>query len=112
MAWKGVHLTKPARLSLADGQLVVEQDATVRIALEDIGWVIVDDPRITLTSALLSACMNAGIAMVVTDARHTPSGWRSHFIPHHRQAAVAASQTRLLVTAEEAPLAVDCARQD
>lgn len=92
MAWKGVHLTKPARLSLADGQLVVEQDATVRIALEDIGWIIIDDPRITLTSALLSACMNAGIAMVVTDARHTPSGLALPFHTHYRQAAVAAAQ--------------------
>lgn len=92
MAWKGVHLTKPGRLSLADGQLVVEQDAIVRIALEDIGWIIIDDPRITLTSALLSACMNAGIAMVVTDARHTPSGLALPFHTHHRQAAVAKSQ--------------------
>ena len=25
MAWRGVHLTKPARLSLADGQIVVGQ---------------------------------------------------------------------------------------
>jgi hypothetical protein len=26
MAWKGVHLTQPARLSLADGQLCVKQE--------------------------------------------------------------------------------------
>jgi CRISP-associated protein Cas1 len=37
MAWKGLHLTQRARLSLADGQLCVKQDAgEVRIALEDL----------------------------------------------------------------------------
>jgi CRISP-associated protein Cas1 len=92
VAWKGVHLTNPARLSLADAQLVVEQDTAVHVALEDIGWIIVDDPRITLTSALLSACMNAGIAIVITDARHTPSGLALPFHTHHRQAAVATLQ--------------------
>lgn len=92
MAWKGVHLTRPARLSLADGQLVVEQEGIVRVALEDIGWVIIDDPRITLTSALLSACMDAGVAMVFTDASHTPSGVALPFHTHHRQAAVATAQ--------------------
>ena len=95
MAWKGVHLTKPSRLSLSDGQLVVEQDAIVRIALEDIGWIIVDDPRVTLTSTLLSACMAAGIALLISDARHTPSGVVLPFHTHHRQAAVAAAQLAL-----------------
>jgi CRISP-associated protein Cas1 len=92
MAWKGVHLTKPARLSLANGQLVVEQDAITRVALEDIGWIIIDDPRITLTAKLLSACMTAGIALVVTDDRHTPSGIALPFHSHHRQAAIASTQ--------------------
>lgn len=92
MAWKGVHLTKPARLSLADGQLVVEQDDETRIALEDVGWIIVDDPRIALTAKLLSACMEAGIVLVVTNERHTPSGMTLPFHTHHRQAAVASIQ--------------------
>jgi len=92
VAWKGVHLTTPARLSLADGQLVVDQDAQTRIALEDIAWIIVDDQRITITAKLLSACMVSGIALVVTDERHTPSGLALPFHTHYRQAAVAATQ--------------------
>lgn len=97
MAWKGVHLTKPSRLSLGDGQLVVEQEAVTRIALEDIGWIIVDDPRVTLTSALLSACMALGIPLLVSDACHTPCGVVLPFHTHHRQAAVSAAQIALSV---------------
>ena len=68
MAWKGLHITQPARLSLADGQCWVKQeDKEVRVSIEDLAWIVVDTPQATLTSALISACMEAGVAMVVTD---------------------------------------------
>ena len=93
MAWRGLHLTQPARLSLADGQICVKQDAgEVRLALEDVAWIVIDTPQATLTSALISACMEAGIAMVFTDARHTPSGLALPFHRHHRQGGVARLQ--------------------
>lgn len=93
MAWKGLHLTQPAKLSLADGQCCVKrEDGEVRIAIEDLAWVIVDTPHATLTSTLISACMEAGVAIVFTDARHTPSGLVLPFHRHHRQGAVAKLQ--------------------
>ena len=93
MAWKGLHLTDAARLSLADGQCCVKRDdGEVRIAIEDLAWVIVDTAQATLTSALVSACMDAGVAIVFTDMRHTPSGLVLPFHRHHRQAAVAKLQ--------------------
>ncbi len=93
MAWKGLHLTQAARLSLADSQLCVKQDAgEVRIALEDLAWIVVDTPQATLSSALIAACMEAGIALVFTDERHTPCGLALPFHRHHRQGAVAKLQ--------------------
>ncbi len=93
MAWRGLHLTQPARLTLADGQMVVSQaDGDVRLAIEDIAWVVLDTPQATLTTALIAACMEAGVALITTDARHTPSGLLLPFHRHHRQAEVAALQ--------------------
>ncbi|SRR5579871_1216209 len=93
MAWKGLHLTQPARLSLADSQLCVRQDeGEVRIALEDLAWVVIDTPQATLSSALMAACMESGIALVCTDERHTPSGVALPFHRHHRQGAMAKLQ--------------------
>lgn len=93
MAWKGVHLTKAARLSLADGQCCVKQDeGEVRIAIEDLAWIVIDTPQATLSSALMAACMDAGVAIIFTDARHTPSGLALPFHRHHRQGAVARLQ--------------------
>lgn len=93
MAWKGLHLTRGARLSLADHQLCVKQnDGEVRLAIEDLAWIVIDTPQATLTSAVISACMNAGVALIFTDDRHTPCGLTLPFHRHHRQGGVARLQ--------------------
>jgi CRISP-associated protein Cas1 len=93
MAWKGVHISRPARLNLKDGQLCVAQDdGDVTLPLEDIAYVVLDGAHATLTSTLISACMDHGVALIFTDARHTPSGVCLPFHQHHRQVAVASVQ--------------------
>lgn len=93
MAWRGLHISKAARLNLADGQIVVVQDdGEVRLALEDIAWIVLDAAHATLTSTLLSACMENGIALIVTDATHTPSGVVLPFHRHFRQGGIALAQ--------------------
>lgn len=93
MAWRGLHISKPARLTLADGQIVVAQDDDeARLALEDIGWIVLDTPHATLTSTLLSACMENGIALIATDTTHTPSGVVLPFHRHFRQGGIALMQ--------------------
>jgi CRISP-associated protein Cas1 len=96
MAWRGLHITNPGRLSLADGQIIVSQETgDVRLPLEDIGWIILDEPRLTLTTALLAACAENGVAVVHTDARHMPCSLTLPFHRHHRQAAIADQQINL-----------------
>jgi CRISPR-associated protein Cas1 len=96
MAWKGLHLSRPARLNTKDGQIVVAQDdGEARVPLEDVAYVILDAPHATLTTTLLSACMEHGVALLVVDQRHTPNGLLLPFHTHHRQAGVAATQIGL-----------------
>lgn len=93
MAWRALHLSRPARLSLADRQIVVAQeDGEVRLPLEDTACIVLDTPQATLTAALLSACMEEGVAVMATDAAHRPSGLMLPFHRHHRQAGVAQVQ--------------------
>jgi CRISPR-associated protein Cas1 len=96
VAWRGVHLSQPARLSLADGQIVIGQDSDeVRLPIEDVAWIVLDTPQATLSTALIAACMNAGMVLVTTDRTHTPSGIILPFHRHHRQAEMAALQAAL-----------------
>lgn len=93
MAWKGLHLSRPSRLSVSDAQIVVAQEGgEARVALEDVAYIILDTGQATITASLLSACMTAGVALIVTDPRHMPSGLLLPFHTHHRQAGVAATQ--------------------
>jgi CRISPR-associated protein Cas1 len=96
MAWRGVHLSQAARLSLADGQIVISQDSgAVRLPIEDVAWIVIDTPQVTLSTALIAACMEAGMVLVTTDRTHTPSGVMLPFYRHHRQAEMAALQAAL-----------------
>lgn len=96
MAWRGLHLTKPTRLSLADGQVVVgQEDGDVRVPLEDLAWIVLDAPQSTLTGNLLSACTAAGVALIATDERHTPSGVLLPFHSHFRQGEIAHRQAEM-----------------
>jgi len=96
MAWRGLHLSQPSRLSLADAQLVIEQaDGAVRLPIEDVAWLVFDTPQATITSALLSACMDGGVVVISTDATHLPNGVMLPFHGHHRQADVARRQVAM-----------------
>lgn len=93
MAWRGLHLSRPARLSLQHRRILVAQDeGEVSFPLEDVAWVVLDTPQVTATSALISACLQAGIPMIFCDARHTPCGMLLPFHQHFQQAGVARQQ--------------------
>jgi CRISPR/Cas system-associated endonuclease Cas1 len=76
----------------ADGQCCVKQDdREVRISIEDLAWAVIDTPQASLASALMAACMEAGVAIVLA-TRHTLSGLVLPFHRHHRQSVIARLQ--------------------
>lgn len=96
MAWRGVHISQPARLNFRDNQLIVVQDdGEVFLAIEDIAWLILDTPQVSVTGTLLSALAEAGVAMIVPDGRHHPAGVLLSFHQHHAQAHIAQTQINI-----------------
>lgn len=93
MAWRGLHLTQPARLALADGQILIgRDDGEIRLPLEDIAYMVIDTPQANLSVPLLTACMEAGVAVIITDPKHLPSGVMLPFHRHFRQGGMARLQ--------------------
>ena len=80
MIKRTLYFGNPAYLSLKNSQLVVkipnaEGDDTVRtIPIEDIGFVILDNPQITITHGTLGALVENNTAVVTCDNRHMPTG--------------------------------------
>ena len=73
--------TNPAYLSLHLKQLVVEQPQADKtemikhtIPVEDIGVVILENPQITITQALMAALLDNNCAIVTCDSHHLPAG--------------------------------------
>lgn len=89
MIKRTLAFTNPARLNLRGGQLVVtlpevegndelpshiRNDAVRTIPIEDIGVVVLDHARITITSGVMEALLENGAAVITCDSRSLPTG--------------------------------------
>lgn len=64
----------PARLRVEHDQLVIIRDQTEvgRVPIEDIGYLILNDPAISLTHGVLTRISHYGGVVLVCNAAHTP----------------------------------------
>lgn len=76
MLKRTIVLTNPMALSLKNAQLVMESEALPdgrhTVPIEDVGMVIVENQRISLTMPLLNELVDAGVAVVFCDRRGLP----------------------------------------
>jgi len=70
-----VEISNSSYLHLENKQLVVEQIKVeiARIPVEDLGVLILDHPAITYTQAVLLACWESGVVVIICDHKHLPS---------------------------------------
>lgn len=89
MIKKTLYFGNPAYLSLTDRQLVLrlpeveknesvpprfKKEAERTIPIEDIGVVILDNSRITITHALMAALLDNNCAVITCDSKSMPTG--------------------------------------
>ena len=88
MAWRGVHLSRAARLRVEHRNLVIDfadSETAVRLPLEDISYLILDTPEISLTGALMTRMSECAIMVLGCDARHMPAWTSLPWGLHYRQ---------------------------
>ena len=84
MIKRTLYFGNPAYLSLKDEQMVIKKPdacdsdnverANTTIPIEDIGVVVLDNRRITITTSLISALLNNNAAIVSCDEKCMPAG--------------------------------------
>lgn len=84
MVWRSVVINQPAKLKREHFSLVVEQEQSARVPFEDIAVIVLNNPEITLTHPVLSACADYGIGLFATGQNHQPSGVFLPFLSHTR----------------------------
>ncbi|MDO6433274.1 type II CRISPR-associated endonuclease Cas1 [Flavitalea sp. BT771] len=89
MSKRILSFSNPYHLSAKLGQLVIfnkETEDEITRSVEDIGYVIIDHPQVTFTTALMQVLAEFNIAVVFCDAKHHPSSMLLHLDTHHIQA--------------------------
>ena len=78
MIKRTLYFGNPAYLHKKDRQLKVidpeDQSEKASIPLEDIAVLILDNPRLTLTHALIADLTDRNVALISCDQKHLPSG--------------------------------------
>ena len=91
-----VAIRTPKHLCVKDNALVIREkkSATVigKIALSDIWVIIIDNPQVTMTSALISSINDAGIGVLYCGPDHMPNGLALPLGAHSRHAEIVEHQ--------------------
>ena len=79
MSWRTVVITKRCKLDVKLGYLVVRDDETSKIFLDEIALLVIENPAISLTVCLLEALKEKKIKTVFCDSQHLPM---AEFVPY------------------------------
>jgi CRISPR-associated protein Cas1 len=87
MIKKTLFFENPCYLSKKNSQLIVEfpdkEKEPRSVPIEDIGMIIIESHRITVTGSLIAALMENNAAIVSCDSFHMPYGLMLPFASHH-----------------------------
>lgn len=93
MSWRVVSIAKQSYLSVRHESLVIKQDGEeVTLPLEDMGVLLLESHQTTISAALLNACIQHKIAVLLCDEKHLPSGVLQAYQQHSRQRSVIDAQ--------------------
>lgn len=79
MSWRTVVITKRCKLDVKLGYLVVRDEETSRIFLDEIALLVIENPAVSLTVCLLEALKEKKIKTVFCDSQHLPM---SELVPY------------------------------
>ncbi|MBT2214691.1 type II CRISPR-associated endonuclease Cas1 [Virgibacillus dakarensis] len=95
MAFRHLIIRNPAKLSTSNEQLLIKQEDSIKIPLEDIVTITLEDPAITITNGLLTKCTEYHVELIICDRKRMPSGIVQPFHRHSRQRTVLEMQLGL-----------------
>lgn len=74
MIKRTIDISEPAYLHLKHRQLLIDKkgETVAQIPIEDLGVVILQNPAVVLTQAVIIACQKNNVVLVFCDERHLP----------------------------------------
>lgn len=90
MSWRSIYISQPAKLSLQQQQLLIQQESGITIPLEDIAVIVVESREVVITAPLLSALAEQGITLLTCNQQFLPCGQWLPFAQYHRSLKILA----------------------
>lgn len=92
-----IEVGSPARLSLANQQLVIERQGqdTATVPVEDLGLLILDHQGIAHTQAVFTACSKHNSLVLLCDDKHLPGAILLPLDSHSLQSRTMAQQIKI-----------------
>ncbi|MCD7773498.1 MAG: type II CRISPR-associated endonuclease Cas1 [Ruminococcus sp.] len=95
MGYRVLFLTNPMKLSVKNEQLIIDNGEVVKVPLEDIECIAVDNMQICLNTYLLAKISEYAITLYTTNTIHHPCGVYIPLGRHSRHLAVINSQMNM-----------------
>lgn len=86
MGYRQIIIKKSEKMHLKDNQLIIEKDGTSsKVPLEDINFILIEDPTTTITTRLLSEFGKNAISLIVCDETFNPTSIMYPYNYHYKQ---------------------------
>ena len=98
-----VEIGSPARLRMEHRQLLVEREDEERasVPIEDLGVLIIDHHAVTYSQALLAACFENNVVVVLCDSKHLPCAVLLPLAGHSLHAKILRAQIGASIPAQK-----------
>lgn len=86
MIKRTLYFGNPCKLSLRDGQLHIDYNGgepSKAASVEDTGVIVVDNPQVVITGALMMALMENNAAVLICNSQHLPDSLLLRMHEHH-----------------------------
>ncbi len=97
MLKRSLFFSNPYHLSVTNQQLIITNKETGEIKqapIEDLGFVILENPRITITIKLAQELAENNVAVVFCDSTHHPASMLLNLNVHHLQSEMFSNQIK------------------
>ena len=73
MSWRVIVIEKRCKLDLKMNYMVVRSEDTVKVFLDEIGVLIIENPAVSMTVCLLNALTEKKVKVIFCDSKRNPS---------------------------------------
>lgn len=80
MGFRTIAITKRAKLNLTMGFLEIRGDQNIKVYLDDIDILVIDNQAVSMTAALMTALMKKKIKVIFCDEKRNP---QAELIPYY-----------------------------